>query len=710
MAFLAAFAVYLVTLCPSVWVGDSGELTAAAWTLGTPHPTGYPLWLLLAKAFATIVPVGSVAWRMNLFSAVCAAGAAQFTSASLRRLGTSRAAAFGGAMALALLGPIWGEATVARTYPLAALMSSTLLWLTVKWLANPCGKTIVGHQLLLGYGLANHPMVAAHLPALLAVLLGREPRVLRKPKLIAWSLVALVPGLMLYSWLPWRASARPPVDYHPPIEVAPGKWRPGQLDTIEGFKSYLTREFHQSHHWAQGIGDQATIVAHHLKVLARELSPFMVPLGVLFLLIGATTLWRSERRSLVVGLALLWIGNLVPLALHGAWWDIFLYSRYLTTGFVGVALLLGVGLDSVLRFAAARWPVFARAPVAPLCACVLPALLLAANWKACDRRDAWLAEDYAKALFAELPGGAQFLSGDDSALYPLLTLHFTAGLRPDLSIVNPVQVDGEADLLLALRAKRNRTAPPPTVRPAFSPDFTSDFEGLVRERRGLVYRLRLPDEPAPADPLPPFAPPPIRGLDRDDEQDPFARSVIARIESDLADAAAVRGDDAQMRSRLERVARLAPPRPWGNVMGIATLLARVDARAKANGSGRDSLIDLALARRLVDCALATADPRDAVIKSKYREIGLSHYDTEARRLQSTDPVSGLAHLVEAADLLREPRLCKAAIEGLLNAGKRDPTRIEEARTRLEAWRRDAPDDETLKSLLNSLPPPTHEPK
>jgi hypothetical protein len=55
-------------------------------------------------------------------------------------------------------------------------------------------------------------------------------------------------------------------------------------------------------------------------------------------------------------------------------------------------------------------------------------------------------------------------------------------------------------------------------------------------------------------------------------------------------------------------------------------------------------------------------------------------------------------------------LCKAAIEGLLNAGKRDPTRIEEARTRLEAWRRDAPDDETLKSLLNSLPPPTHEPK
>jgi len=75
MAFVAAFAVYLWTLCPTVWVGDSGELTAAAWTLGTPHPTGYPLWLLLAKAFATVFPFGSVAWRMNFFSALCAAGA-----------------------------------------------------------------------------------------------------------------------------------------------------------------------------------------------------------------------------------------------------------------------------------------------------------------------------------------------------------------------------------------------------------------------------------------------------------------------------------------------------------------------------------------------------------------------------------------------------------------------------------------------------------
>ena len=72
MTFVIAFAVYWFTLAPAVWVGDSGELIAAAHTLGIPHPTGYPLWLLLVKGFSSVVPFGSVAWRANLFSALCA--------------------------------------------------------------------------------------------------------------------------------------------------------------------------------------------------------------------------------------------------------------------------------------------------------------------------------------------------------------------------------------------------------------------------------------------------------------------------------------------------------------------------------------------------------------------------------------------------------------------------------------------------------------
>src|SRR6476661_6636805 len=72
---LIALAVYVRTLAISIIWGDSPELTAAAYNLGIPHPTGYPLYMLISHAFLRVFPFGSVAYRMNLLSALCGAGA-----------------------------------------------------------------------------------------------------------------------------------------------------------------------------------------------------------------------------------------------------------------------------------------------------------------------------------------------------------------------------------------------------------------------------------------------------------------------------------------------------------------------------------------------------------------------------------------------------------------------------------------------------------
>ena len=74
--FLFPFFVYLDTLAPSItWRhdgADGGDLIAAAYTLGIPHPTGYPLYVLLARLF-TFLPWGDIAYRVNLMSAFFAA-------------------------------------------------------------------------------------------------------------------------------------------------------------------------------------------------------------------------------------------------------------------------------------------------------------------------------------------------------------------------------------------------------------------------------------------------------------------------------------------------------------------------------------------------------------------------------------------------------------------------------------------------------------
>src|SRR5512140_322715 len=73
--FGAALAMYTWTVAPSVMPGDYAEFQMCAAILGIPHPTGYPLYVLLGKLF-TLLPFGDVAYRVNLSSAVYMAGAA----------------------------------------------------------------------------------------------------------------------------------------------------------------------------------------------------------------------------------------------------------------------------------------------------------------------------------------------------------------------------------------------------------------------------------------------------------------------------------------------------------------------------------------------------------------------------------------------------------------------------------------------------------
>ncbi|MFB0545768.1 MAG: protein O-mannosyl-transferase family, partial [Anaerolineae bacterium] len=67
--FLASLALYLKTLGPSVLEGDSALFQYAPYTLAVTYPTGYPIYLLLGKLWVTLVPLGSIAYRMNLLSA-----------------------------------------------------------------------------------------------------------------------------------------------------------------------------------------------------------------------------------------------------------------------------------------------------------------------------------------------------------------------------------------------------------------------------------------------------------------------------------------------------------------------------------------------------------------------------------------------------------------------------------------------------------------
>src|SRR2546428_11422613 len=83
---VAVFAIYALGACRTIYVGDSGELVTAVHLLGIPHPSGYPLYILLGKLWTVLIPTGSIAFRMSLFSASAAAAACSLLFLLCRRL------------------------------------------------------------------------------------------------------------------------------------------------------------------------------------------------------------------------------------------------------------------------------------------------------------------------------------------------------------------------------------------------------------------------------------------------------------------------------------------------------------------------------------------------------------------------------------------------------------------------------------------------
>src|SRR5579859_5841382 len=80
--FLIPFWVYFSTESPTIYSEDSPEIITAGFTLGIAHPPSYPLHTL-AMHFAFYAPVGNLAFRGNLFSAVLAACGAVLMSVNL---------------------------------------------------------------------------------------------------------------------------------------------------------------------------------------------------------------------------------------------------------------------------------------------------------------------------------------------------------------------------------------------------------------------------------------------------------------------------------------------------------------------------------------------------------------------------------------------------------------------------------------------------
>jgi hypothetical protein len=203
---------------------DSAEFQQAAYSLAVVHPTGYPLYLLLARLWITVVPFGDPAFRVNLLSTVFAALAVGVLYLTVHHLTHSIPASAAGAILYSVQAMPWAQAGVAEINSLTILLIGLAFLALLKWGDGAWPLPIFA--LIYGLAVSHHRTALLYAPLLLAFgLLAARRGTSRR---LDWRDAGFSIGLFLlpflaYIYLPLRGDTNP---------AYPNNW--------EGFSTWFT--------------------------------------------------------------------------------------------------------------------------------------------------------------------------------------------------------------------------------------------------------------------------------------------------------------------------------------------------------------------------------------------------------------------------------------------------------------------------------------
>ncbi len=247
---ISAFLLYLATASRTMPTGDSGDLISAAWSLGIPHPPGYPIVTMLGHLMG-FLPWGTPAFRINLLSAILDSlalavigyGLFRLMAANFLKLGKNAgqicliACTVTGVGLLAVSKTFWSYSIVAEVFALNNLFAASIIVLMLEWLKKPQKRLFLWISgLVAGLGLANQLTIALLAPGLFVLLFWGIARWRSEARAhlpnrqsrsgsidpgypireIAIAVIFFVVGLLPYIYLPLAAGTDPPVNWGNP--------------------------------------------------------------------------------------------------------------------------------------------------------------------------------------------------------------------------------------------------------------------------------------------------------------------------------------------------------------------------------------------------------------------------------------------------------------------------------------------------------------
>jgi hypothetical protein len=394
---LIALLIYLLTMASDLsWAnygGDGGELITASFTLGVPHPPGYPTYVLLGKLFS-YVPIGTIAYRYNLFSAISVAVAAGFVTASVSILLAKgipenrtrhKLVPIATGLLFAFIPLVWGQALIAEVYALNLVFLAGLVWLLSQ---EKTGRRSLIAGILFGLSLTTHLSSILILPLTLFVLPRRF-----WPKFLAGTVVGLVPFL----FLPLLSNTSSPLIW-------------GESDSLSGWLWLAGARLYRPNIMTLPQDEWGSRVVAWGELFLRHFAWYGIPLIV----IG----WLSIRPRFRP-LFLITVATVLVYTLYAFGYRTNDASVFLLPGILLLVVILGFGMNSLGS-----------------AALVLPALLVALNFSGLNIRGDKTVRESALGALNSLPSDSIVMTPGDQTVSTLWYYHFVENIRPDLIIVD----------------------------------------------------------------------------------------------------------------------------------------------------------------------------------------------------------------------------------------------------------------------------------
>lgn len=428
---LVTFAAYALTVAPDVYSLDSPELATAAYTLGIAHEPGYPLYTVTGWLFSHAFPVGNVAFRLNLLSAVFASAAVGLTFLTAMRLTQRTLLAAAGALALGFSYWFWSDSLAAEVYTLDVALFAGMLLAAVEWRERrradrPTLAVAAAVGLLLGLGMATRTTAMLYVPAVVAFAWVSGER---SPRGYAMAGAGMLAGLAFYAYLPLRSALGSPMG--PGEYGLDGSLQVRDLATWGGFWSHISASAFRGEAFAYG----PLAALREAGVYFGRLAGSFLGIGLVLGAAGGVWLWQRDR-----GLLLLLAGTALPATVffinYGAIDKEFMFLP----SYAVWALLMVVGIDRAIEAGTASSPAWGRSALVAGAALALPAAAFAVNLPLVSLRNETSVRDASEAFLLGAPEGA-IVYGSFLEVAPLQYLQEVEGVRRDVKLVNAWTVD-----------------------------------------------------------------------------------------------------------------------------------------------------------------------------------------------------------------------------------------------------------------------------